>query len=344
MTETKPTYNATAELDAARQRQLQYEALDCAGQAERDLLALIARVSACRWTLTGNADDSAKQAARRELRVLKLAAAAARAALVVLVVAFLFTAVTPAAAESEPELPALLFVVTGQSNAGPKGIGGEPVPGAWLYAPRDVGDFWSPMAGIGRYQRYGVGLPFARAVTEATGRTVLIVNVYSGGTSIIAWQPDAPNPDWQRAMRSVGNGRKRPMYAQVRAAVADASAAWGGPVDVAGVLYVQVERDSRQKQPTYYEGALRRLIAAWRADYGDGLPVMFIDAHTHMSSGGPMVAAAVRAVAADTPRTALILLDGVEKNPSEPAHFSSAGLDELGARFAAAWLALEANQ
>ena len=263
-----------------------------------------------------------------------------RAALVALFLLALIAA--PARAESEPELPALLFIVTGQSNAGPKGTGGAAVPGAWLYAPQYAGPGWQPMAPAGRGQVYGVALPFARAVTEATGRAVLMVNVYSGGTSIIAWQPDAPGPEWRRAMNRVGNGHKAAMYPRVRAAVAEATAAWGGPVELAGVLYVQVERDSRQKRPVYYENALRQLIAAWRADYGDALPVMFIDAHTHMSSGGPMVAEAVRAVASDTPNTALILVGDLEKNPKEPAHFSSAGLNELGRRFAAAWLALTA--
>lgn len=253
-----------------------------------------------------------------------------------LILALLLSVVAaPATADSEPELPALLFILTGQSNAGPKGIGGEPVPGAWLYSPQYSGRAWRPMAPVNG--RYAVALPFARAVHEATGRTALVVQTYSGGTSIIAWQPDAPNAAWRQAMSAVGNATKPAMYPRVRSLVAEATAAWGGPVELAGVLYVQVERDSKYLYgATRYETNLRRLIAAWRADYGADLPVMFIDAHTNMSGNGPTVARAVAGVAADTPQTALIPVRDLPKQ--DYAHFSAAGIDALGARFAAAWL------
>ena len=285
----------------------------------------------------GNLDADTLKAIAAQARDLRQCAEALAVGLAALLLIFLPALAAPAAAESEPELPALLFILTGQSNAGPKGSGGEAVPGAWLYAPQYSGRAWRQMAPVNG--RYSVALPFARAVHEATGRTVLVAQVYSGGTSIVAWQPDAPNTPWRQAMSAVGNTGKPAMYSRVRSLVAEASAAWGGPVELSGVLYVQVERDSKVAYGAMrYEANLRRLIAAWRADYGAGLPVMFIDAHTNMTGGGPVVAAAVRAVAADTPATALIPVRDLPKQ--DWAHFTSTGVDELGRRFAAAWLGM----
>ena len=268
-----------------------------------------------------------------------------RSGALVAILAFLVSGLA-ARAESEPELPALLFVITGQSNAGQKGdaaqLAGPTAPGTFYYAPQHTGvRAWLPMQPYRGH--FGIEQSFARAVAEATGRTVLVAKTYSGGTSIIAWQPTDRGRQWRRDMAAVGNATKPAMYPRVTALVTEATAAWGGPVELAGVLYVQVERDSRyQYGAVRYESNLRRLIAAWRADYGTGLPVMFIDAHSHMTSGGPIVAAAVRAVAADTPNTAMISVRDLPKQ--DAVHFSSAGVDELGRRFAAAWLAMGANK
>ena len=120
----------------------------------------------------------------------------------------LATAVVATAAGSEPaagggqaeQAPALLFVLTGQSNAGQQGKPGQvaaaavaPVAGAWYRAPQHT-----KVQGIVAMQpwrgAFGAELSFARAVRAACpGREVVVAKVYAGGTSIVAWSPDAPN-------------------------------------------------------------------------------------------------------------------------------------------------------
>ncbi len=248
------------------------------------------------------------------------------------------SAVAPAQAD---ELPPLLFILTGQSNAGQKGTGGAAVDGAWLYAPQYAGRTWRPMPYGGAF---GVELSFARAVREATGRQVLVAKVYSGGTSIIAWQPDAPNVAWRQAMSKVGNSGKPPMYGRVMTLYNDARAAWGGPVELAGVLYVQVERDSKVEYGAVrYGDNLTALIDAWRRDWqAPKLPVIFMDAHTNMTTNGPTVAAAVRDVAASVPGAAWVACRDLPT--SDGVHFNGVGLTELGRRMAAAWLDIYQGQ
>ena len=238
---------------------------------------------------------------------------------------------------AQTDEPPLLFVLTGQSNAGQHGRGGQAVDGAWLYAPQFAGREWRAMPYRGVF---GVELSFAAAVREATGRRVLVAKTYSGGTSIIAWDSTAPSPMWRQALAKVGNSGKPAMYGRVMQLERDARAAWGGPVELAGVLYVQVERDSRMEYGAVrYGDNLRNLIAAWRRDWGVGeLPVILIDAHTNMNTFGPVVASTVRDVAATTPGVAWVECRDL---PTEDGvHFNSQGLTELGRRMAGAWLGL----
>lgn len=269
------------------------------------------------------------------LAVLALAAAGAAGA-------------TGAGAAGEAERPALLFILTGQSNAGqngratdlPAGRGG-PVEGAWLYAPQVTKG--SKLAAMGPVRgTFGVELSFARAVRAACpGREVIVAKVHSGGTSIIAWDPGAPGrPGWRQDMARVGNADKPAMYPKVLALAAGARGQ--RPAAVAGVLYVQTERDSKYAYGAErYEGNLRRLIAAWRRDWdAPGLPVVFMDSHTGLSGGGARVHEAVAAVAATTPGTAWVATRDLPKK-GDGVHFNSAGLWLLGERMAAAWLRLE---
>lgn len=237
--------------------------------------------------------------------------------------------------------PPLLFILTGQSNAGQNGRSGQAVDGAWLYAPQFAGRTWRPMPYGGVF---GVELSFARAVREATGRQVLVAKVYSGGTSIIAWQPDAPNVAWRQAMQRVGNSGKPPMYGRVMTLYREAVAAWGGPVELAGVLYVQVERDSKiEYGAARYGGNLRQLIGAWRRDWQTAdLPVVFIDAHTNLTTFGPVVAEAVRDVAGSVPGAAWV--ECRDLPTSDGVHFNSVGLTALGERMALKWLSIYGAQ
>lgn len=243
--------------------------------------------------------------------------------------------------------PALLFVLTGQSNAGSNGLAAElaaerrgAVAGAWLYAPKVTRS--KGLAAMGPvHGEFGLELSFARAVRAACPeREVIVAKVVSGGTSIIAWDPGAPGrPGWKSDMAQVGNSDKPAMYPKVQALVEEARRL--RPTELAGVLYAQTERDSKYKYgAARYEGNLRQLIRAWRADWdAPQLPMVFMDSHTNLSGGGPLVHEAVVAVAASTPGAGWVATRDLPKK-GDRVHFNSAGLWELGERMAAEWLRL----
>ena len=261
-----------------------------------------------------------------------------------LALAALLLALTMAAVSAQ-EQPALLFVITGQSNAGQQGFAADldpaaraAVDGAWYYAPQPTGNAAIvPMQPYG--STFGVELSFARAVRQATGSGVVIVKVYRGGTSIIAWSPEYGTAQWKYDMKQVGHGTTSAyyMYPRVLKVTRDAASALGRPVELAGLVYIQTERDSKYIYGAQrYEANLTRLIAALRYDWGrPDLPVVFIDSHTNPGTGGPLVHDAVVAVARDVPGASWVEVRDLPKK--DAAHFNSAGVWALGERLAAAW-------
>ncbi len=243
--------------------------------------------------------------------------------------------------------PALLFVLTGQSNAGQQGKPGQipaadaaPAAGAYYRAPQHT-----KVQGVVAMQpwrsAFGVELSFARAIRAACpGREVVVAKVYSGGTSIIAWDPDAPNSQWKYDLAQVDNAGKAPQYPRVLDAAAQAQARFGRPVELAGLLWVQVERDSKYDYgAARYEANLRELITSLRADWNrPGLPVIAIDSHTQLDSGGAVVHQAIVDVAATMP--AVGWAETRDLGTSDGIHFDSAGVVALGQRMAAEWLRL----
>lgn len=219
---------------------------------------------------------------------------------------------------AEEERPALLFVVTGQSNAGQLGRGGEAVDGAWYYAPQLSARVlpMGPVAGT-----FGVELSFARAVRAACpGREVLMVKRWRNATGIEAWDPPAGKM-WRLTAAAVARGREL----------------LGRPARVAGVLWVQGEYDTRTAgRGALYEGRLRELVGAWRAAWGPA-PVVMMGVHT-AGSGAAGVGAALDALAAEG-GAAVVRADDLPVR-EDGVHFDEAGLGLLGERMAAEWLRL----
>lgn len=248
----------------------------------------------------------------------------------------------------EPGRPALLFIITGQSNAGQQGKAGQLPPalaggveGAWYYAPQATKQ--RRLLPLAAYRgAFGVELSLAQAIRAACpGREIVVAKVYSGGTSLFAWDPLAPGrPGWRADMQRVGNATKPAMYPRVLATVAAAAAAYGAPAEVSGVFYIQTERDSKMEWGAQnYERNLRALIAAWRDEWNaPALPVVLMDSHTNLNGGGPLVHEAVVAVTGTTPATGWA---AVRDLPTKDGiHFNSEGVIALGERLAAEWLRL----
>lgn len=233
---------------------------------------------------------------------------------VFLALVLLLMGVAPAGANEEGRV--LLFVVTGQSNGGMLGHGGEAIEGAWLYAPQVSGRVL-PLAPV--WGRHGIELSFAATIQEACpGRTVIMVKRWRNATGIEAWSPRAR------------------MAQKVLTAVAEAQRGIG-PATIAGVLWVQNERDTRTwERGEAYEGRLREVVGLWRREWGM-VPVVMMGVHTD-GAGTAGVARGLAAVAAEmgpagiVPANDLPVRDGV--------HFDEAGLAQLGERMAGEWLRL----
>lgn len=262
--------------------------------------------------------------------------------LAVLIALFLVLVTAGLALASDP---VKVIIITGQSNAGQRGedkylpaaARSAQVPNALYYAPQHSGTSIVPMRPYKGL--FGVELPLADSLSRACPESeFLYVKRYSGGTSIIAWDPNAPQrAGWRTDMSAVDNSTKPAMYPLVRKTLADATAKLGRPVQVVGIVYVQIERDSKYGYGAIrYRDNLTNLIAAWRSLYGP-VPVVFIGAHTNIRSYGPVAQAAAEAVASTVPGTALMQVDDLPK--VDLAHFRGDGLLTLGGRMAEALVA-----
>ena len=236
--------------------------------------------------------------------------------------------------------PVLHFAITGQSNAGNNGRGTVAVPGAYYYAPQATGvNRVVPLTSVRR--KWGVEVPFAAAIVEACpGYDILISKRYLGGTSIVGWRPSAPNAAWASDMRLVGDGDKKPQYPLV-IATAQAAGDRFGADGVAGILFIQNEKDSRMPHgAALYEGELRTLIGAWRQHWGDDdLPVVVMDSHTSLDLHGGQVHEAIVAVAGSEQGVRMVA--SRDLTTTDGIHFDNLCLETLGQRMAAAWLAME---
>ncbi len=104
----------------------------------------------------------------------------------------------------------------------------------------------------------GLGLPFAVEMIKRTGRPIGLIASAHGGTSMEQWNPDLKDKGGESLYGS--------MYKQVQSA--------GGKVR--GVLWYQGESDaSKDPQPLYKE-RMRKLVQAFRNDFGADLPFYYV--------------------------------------------------------------------
>lgn len=97
----------------------------------------------------------------------------------------------------------------------------------------------------------GLGLPFAKAMVEATGVPVGLVPCAHGGTSMSQWSPD---------LAHLGGGS---LYGSMLRRVK----AVGGKVK--GLLWYQGESDANPNDVPLFEERFARLVESVRADFGD---------------------------------------------------------------------------
>jgi len=180
------------------------------------------------------------------------------------------------------------------------------------------------IVGVGPGRSFGLVL----AARDPDAR-IGLVPAAVGGSPISSWQPGARDP-------GTGTFPYDDALARMRVAMRDGK--------VRAILWHQGESDASPELSVVYEAKLRALIARFRGDL-DQPDLPFIVGQLGQFDGKPWSAdvqrvdAAHRAVAASVPNVAYVSSDGL-RDKGDGLHFDAASARLLGARYAAAYLAM----
>lgn len=226
-----------------------------------------------------------------------------------------------------------LFLLAGQSNMAGRGEMSperrEPIDGVYALQPDGS---WGPALDPIHWdkQRAGVGLArsFARVYLEANpGVQIGFIPAAHGGSSVEFWVPGAyfeptDSHPYDDALARVEAVRERG--------------------ELKGILWHQGEADSRPVLSSLYEARLKEVFARFRRDLGQAdLPIVV--GQLGEFDGRPWgpdryrVDAVHRRLAYEDERIAFVSSAGLTAL-EDLVHFDAAGLDELGRRYAAAWI------
>jgi len=229
-----------------------------------------------------------------------------------------------------------IFLLAGQSNMAGRGVV-EAEDG--VVNPRvrklDESMKWVPavdplhwdkpaIVGVGPGRSFGLAL----AARDSNAR-IGLVPAAVGGSPISSWQPGARDP-------GTGTYPYDDALARMRVALRDGK--------VRAILWHQGESDATPALSVVYAEKLRALIALLRSDLGQpDLP--FIIGQLGQFDGKPWSAevqrvdSAHRAIAASVANVAYVSSAGL-RDKGDALHFDAASARELGARYAAAYLAM----
>ena len=229
-----------------------------------------------------------------------------------------------------------LVLLAGQSNMAGRGAvepaDRVPHPRVWML---DSTDRWVPAVDPVHFDKpaiVGVGPGRAFAAALVAGDSTLVVGLVPtavGGSAIEAWAPGG----YDAATRT------QPYDEALRRA--RLAAARGHFV---AVLWHQGESDADERRAPLYEARLRAVIARVRADLGEpALPFLIGGLgrfpERPWSRWHAAVDSAQRRLVATVPNTAYVPSEGLGHR-GDTLHFSRAAAQELGRRYAAAYLAM----
>ncbi|MGQ9738913.1 MAG: sialate O-acetylesterase [Armatimonadota bacterium] len=168
----------------------------------------------------------------------------------------------------------------------------------------------------------GLGLPFAKAMVEATGVPIGLVPCAHGGTSMTQWSPDLAH------LR--GGSLYGSMLRRFRAV--------GGKVK--GVLWYQGESDANPNDAPLFAERFPHFIKRVRADFGDpGLPFYYVQIGRFviaMPTEGELawnqLQDTQRRLAGEIPNVAMVA--SVDLELDDLIHIGTQGLKRLGKRLA----------
>ena len=234
----------------------------------------------------------------------------------------------PLALAAGEGLPADLqvFLLIGQSNMAGRGVveaqDRVPHPRVFMLTKELA---WVPAVDpmhFDKPERIGTGLGKTFGAVLATadpGAVIGLVPAAFGSTTLDEWAPGQPHyaNAVARAKEALKHGK------------------------LAGILWHQGEADSAPAQVATYQVRFAKMIAQLRADLdAPDVPVVVGETGRFRADG-----AAINAVLAQlpgfVPRCAFVSAEGLG-DKGDKIHFDSAGLRELGRRYAAAWQELNA--
>jgi len=236
------------------------------------------------------------------------------------------------ASEDHFERPLHLFLLAGQSNMAGRGEvtpdRQQPIPG--VYALQQDGS-WGPALDPIHWDKKIAGVGLARSFAVAymannPGVEVGFIPAACGGSSMEVWVPGAfyeptQSHPYDDAIARVATVRSRGV--------------------LQGILWHQGESDARPERVDFYEDRLRALFARLRRELGnDELPILVGQLGRFpgkpWEAGQIKVDAVHRAMAANDPHIGFVSAAGLTAK-ADLVHFDTAGLDEFGRRYAAAW-------
>ena len=169
----------------------------------------------------------------------------------------------------------------------------------------------------------GLGLTFAKAMTEATGVPIGLIPSAHGGTSMQQWEP---------SRKSMGGG-------SLYGATLERVRANGGKV--AGILWYQGESDANMSDAPLYQSRMTELIQSFRADFGlPSLPFYFVqlggwvaDPSPNYVDGWNSVRESQRILSESLPHVGMV--SAIDCGLDDGIHIDTPGLKALGKRLAA---------
>jgi hypothetical protein len=183
---------------------------------------------------------------------------------------------------------------------------------------------------------FGPEIGLARALYAKGNKQLAIVKAAWNGTGMAhAWNPADPGD---------GGSCYRALVSETKVAMA-AARSQGITLRLRALVWVQGESDANATAAPRYEKALGDMIAALRKDLDSPQLIALLAVNTKYGGGTnpfiPKIVEAQQALAAKDPRCTYV--DTASATIANAAHFDSAGMLDVGRRFAEALLKTEAK-
>ena len=229
--------------------------------------------------------------------------------------------------------PPLVFILAGQSNMVGQGVTAELTADQMITPPNVTYLMETGETGLFDRARFGPEVSLVPRLAQAwPDRELIFVKHAVGGTSLLAWAPE-----WDAARAELTrNAEVGPLYTQL-IAILDRHEL-RGDAEIGAVFWMQGESDARYPEvAAEYFDNLTTLIAAFRDDL-QKTELLFVMGRANPSPERytelPVVQRAQQRTADDLAAVRLIDTEGLSKR-DDGVHYDTAGLLELGRRFAA---------